>query len=146
MSYFLQRDCVIINGEVWHRNIKSNKFYDLKEGENQVPVNDLTLNECIDIADKIDRNFNENLPISAYSIRYPAMKLKSIINANNINNIVKEIATIKDQVQNTTDIVNLFTDIDKHRTNTDDRIEKLEKEIYSLKESMDQILNLLQKS
>ena len=41
--------------------------------------------------------------------------------------------------KNTTDIINLFTDIEKNRANTDNRIDKLEQKI-------EQILNMLQKS
>lgn len=58
----------------------------------------------------------------------------------------KEIAFIKDNLQNTADVINLFTDIEKNRTNTDNRMDKLEQKMDKLESSINQILNMLQKS
>ena len=63
-----------------------------------------------------------------------------------VKDIEKEIATIKDSQQTTADIVNLFTDIDKNRTNTDEEIKKVNNRLDKLEASIGQILSLLQKS
>ena len=108
-----------------------------------------TIDELIDIVEKLSKQHkwaekcNHNRIIDVIN---SINKINKIRNKTNKTEIEKDIAIIKDNVQNTTDVVNLFTDIDKNRTSTDDRIDKLEKEIYSLKESMNQILNLLQKN
>ena len=57
----------------------------------------------------------------------------------------KEIAAIKEHIQNTADIVNLFTDIDKNRTNLEEQNKQVNNRLDKLEASINQILSLLQK-
>ena len=146
---FVTNFCVIDNGKVLYN---TNNIYDLKEGEIQVPVNDLTIKECLDIAYKIDKCFSvweKVRDATKQTVQVITMimrnyeKLESI---NNTNNMTKELAAIKDQLQTTNDIVNLFTDIDKNRTNLEEQVNQVNKRLDKLETNMDQILKLLQKS
>lgn len=57
-----------------------------------------------------------------------------------------DIRKINDNMQTFTEVTNLFNDIDKNRNNADDKIDCINKRLDKLEQSINLIINMLQKN
>ena len=73
-------------------------------------------------------------------------KIREIKHAINSEKLVEDVAAIKEHIQNTADIVNLFTDIDKNRTNLEEQNKQINNRLDKLESTINQLVNMLQKS
>ena len=80
-------------------------------------------------------------------------QVKEIKHKVEFNILKKEVANVGNTLQNTADVVNLFTDIEKNRTGLEEqigkvnnRLDSLEHKIGNIEANINKILGLLQKS